>query len=268
VRWDRVLLLAALVGVLVLVAAHAVSHSGGSRSGRPGGRVNVSRVPATVAKRTAAKPTSCRPPARRAIRTAPSSGGARTVALTFDDGPGPWTPEVLAVLKRKKVQATFFVIGRQAARRPETVRRIVSAGHAVGDHTWSHAAPRTPAGWSTRGLAQEIDRTQRVLQVTTGIDSCLFRPPEGVLKGATRPSRAAGVSIVLWSVDPHDWALSGPRSASKIRDRARSGLEQRHPVILLHDGGGDRAGTVSALPAIIDDYRRHGYRFVTLDRRP
>jgi peptidoglycan/xylan/chitin deacetylase (PgdA/CDA1 family) len=189
----------------------------------------------------------------------------RTVALTFDDGPDIWTLKVLQVLHDERVHASFFVIGNKASARPAIIHRIVKEGHLVGNHTWSHHTPSTRVGWSTGKLRVELARTSGRVQKVTSRPLCLFRPPGGVVKGARRVSRAAGLSIVLWSVDTRDWSTRRESDATLVRKRASRGLHQRNPVILLHDGGGNRAATVAALPGIISDYRSHGYRFVTLD---
>jgi len=269
VRWDRVSVLFALVAVLAMVVAHAVV-------------VAVRDDPSAPAAETAPVPTpdqlatpqsNCPEPASGVIRTAPvvrdeADAAARTVALTFDDGPGPATPQVLDLLQRAGVQATFFVIGQHAAANPEMLQRIVAGGNALGDHTWSHHIPSVSAGWKRSRLTGEIDRTRRAILDATGIEACLFRPPGGVVKGAETVAHAAGLSMVLWSVDTRDWAPSKDRRkfATVIRKRAALGLTEEHPVILLHDGGGNREATVTALPEIINDYRAHGYRFVTLDQ--
>ena len=85
-----------------------------------------------------------------------------------------------------------------------------------------------------------------------------------MVKGAEAVTRAAGLTLALWSVDTRDWASRGPAAAERIRTRARTGLSEQHPVVLLHDGGGNRAATLAALPGVIEDYRRHDYEFVTL----
>ena len=188
------------------------------------------------------------------------------MALTFDDGPGPATPAVLDVLAQSGVRATFFVVGQRAAAEPEMLRRIVAGGHALGDHTWSHHTPSPRTGWKHRTLSREIERTKEAIFSATGLKPCLFRPPGGVIKGARTVTRAAGLSMILWSVDPRDWsAPPSNKFAPVIQKRVAAGLEQEHPVILLHDGGGNRLATVAALAGIINDYRSHGYRFVTLD---
>jgi peptidoglycan/xylan/chitin deacetylase (PgdA/CDA1 family) len=266
VRWDRVVLLlvglVALVLGLVVISVHAVHavHNRGLQAAAP--RVTVPPPGGPV---RAEPDVTCPEPSSHLLREAPRAGKARTVALTFDDGPGEWTPEVLAVLQKEHVHATFFVIGREAAAHPKTLRKIAAGGHVIGNHTWSHPTPSSRTGWRAATLSSQIDRTQRAVVEATGRQPCLFRPPGGVFQGAEKVSRRAGVSIVLWSVDPRDWASQRQRDVALIRQRARLGLEQQHPVILLHDGGGYRGATLAALPGIIEDYRSQGYLFVTLD---
>ena len=232
-------------------------------------------APIQAADHPATTQHKCSAPATGVVRTAPAvrdqaDTSSRTVALTFDDGPGPATPHVLDVLQRAGVHATFFVIGQDAAANPEMLRRIVAGGHVLGDHTWSHHIPKASTGWKANKLAREIVRTRRVILDATGLQPCLFRPAGGIVKGAESVTRAAGLSMVLWSVDTRDWSVpskdDNKKFASVIRKRAALGLTQEHPVILLHDGGGNREATVAALQEIINDYRAHGYRFVTLDQ--
>ena len=269
VRWDRMCVLAALVAVLAMVTAHAVVVA--IREDPKAPTAESSPIPTSD---DLAKPQPrCPKPASDVIRTAPgvrdeAGVAARTVALTFDDGPGATTPQVLDVLQRAGVRATFFVVGQQVAANPEMLQRIVASGHVLGDHTWSHRIPSASAGWRRSRLSGEIEHTRRAILDATGLEPCLFRPPGGVVKGAESVARKAGLSLVLWSVDTRDWAPSKDRGkfATIIRKRAAMGLTEEHPVILLHDGGGNREATIAALPEIINDYRAHGYRFVTFDQ--
>jgi peptidoglycan/xylan/chitin deacetylase (PgdA/CDA1 family) len=270
VRWDRVNVLLALVVVLATVVTHAVvvaiSDNLKAATAKPAASMAVE-----VSEPAAKTQRQCPPPARDIIHTAPTVPGdgdaiARTVALTFDDSPGPSTSAILDILRQGGVRATFFVIGQQAAAEPEMLRRIAADGHALGDHTWSHRTPSLRAGWKSAMLAKEIERTNQAILNATGLRPCLFRPPGGVVKGASRVTRTAGLSMILWSVDPRDWAAPPSKKfAPVIQKRVAAGLKEEHPVILLHDGGGNRVATVAALAGIISDYRSHGYRFVTLD---
>lgn len=255
VHWDRVLVLLAVVTLLLVAVGHAVV---GAVPDRTTDAARASVPPA------AAGPPPCPPAAKNVVRTAPHADGQRTVALTFDDGPGAWTDDVLAVLTEQDVRATFFVIGRQVAAEPDRVRELVAAGHAVENHSWSHPVPGPRARWNPGKIGVEIRRTSAEIAAVTGRPPCAFRPPQGVVRGARNESRAADVSVVLWSVDTRDWATHGPDAAATIRKRAQAGLTEPNPIVLMHDGGGDRHATVAALAGIIDDYRRGGYTFVTL----
>jgi peptidoglycan-N-acetylglucosamine deacetylase len=270
VRWDRVTVLFALVAVLATVVTHTVVVAV-----RPDpGAITAKPAPIQASDPPSHAPGDCPRPTTGSVRTAPAvqdGAGApsRTVALTFDDGPGLWTPAVLDALQRAQVRATFFVVGKSAAAEPEMLRRVLADGHALGNHTWSHKIPSAATGWHRAALTAEIERTSQAILNAVGLKPCLFRPPGGIVKGADTISRAAGLSVILWSVDTRDWAdqPSGGTSFPKvIRKRAAAGLAEEHPVILLHDGGGDQAATVAALPGIIEDYRAHGYRFVTLGK--
>ncbi len=193
------------------------------------------------------------------------SGDGPNVALTFDDGPSvPYTGQVLDVLKREHVHATFFLCGENAVQHPELVRRILAEGHEIGNHTWSHPwlylMPR-------ERIADEIDRTQDALEKITGRRPRLFRPPFGVRWFTLWPLlRERGLTMVMWSARGYD----GRYDADGM---ARVTLEQLTPggIILLHDGFEtraaseiDRAATVAALPKIIAGARRAGFRFGVL----
>lgn len=224
---------------------------------------NASAEPEPAARKPQfAKAMACHP-AAQPIRAAPGTGDERTIALTFDDGPGRWTPQVLKILHDRQVPATFFVIGNQVRRNPGPLVQTRAAGHVIGNHSWDHPVVSPSKGWQPAVLKSEIDRTAAAIQQVTGTKPCLFRPPGGVTKGTT----GLGLSVALWSVDTKDWRDQHHRDAAqttRIRTAARAGLGSPHPVILLHDGGGYRGNTLAALPGIIDDYRAAGYRFVPL----
>jgi peptidoglycan-N-acetylglucosamine deacetylase len=255
IHWDRVFVLVAALTVLLVVVGHAIFRAAT-------GHADSTNTEPGQAAAPSANP--CPPPTPRVLRTVPGEGEQRTVALTFDDGPSQWTDEVLQVLARENVKATFFVVGRLAAADADRVKQAYAEGHAVENHSWSHPTPNSRRGWTRRPLQAEIRRANEAISGITGHQPCYFRPPQGVVKGAEEAARAAGLSTVLWSVDTRDWATRGSSAAARIRSRARLGLEQHHPIVLLHDGGGDRAATVAALPGVIEDYRRHGFKFVTL----
>ena len=182
------------------------------------------------------------------------------VALTFDDGPGRYTYDVLALLKRHRMKATFFVLGSKAEQDPQALRQMVDEGHVVAAHSWSHASMVT---LDAKGLREEFDRTNAVIREATGRVAAIQRPPFGDFDGRTnRWSRANGMLPILWNVDSSDWQLDDPRTvADNVLNAPNLGPGA---IILLHDGGDDRSMTVNALPAIMDGLRKRGLRSVTI----
>lgn len=155
----------------------------------------------------------------------------RSVALTFDDGPHPeYTPRVLDELLACGIPATFFLVGRNAEKYPQLVRRIVAEGHALGNHSYSHSEPRLT---SAAALIAEVVRTKALLEDLTGQPVNLFRPPKGELTlrkmcGAWR----AGQTIVLWNVDPRDYLA---RSSAPLSEWSRRYRPAAGDILLLHD---------------------------------
>lgn len=204
------------------------------------------------------------PSATAAIRSA-APGIGRTVALTFDDGPGASTGRLLTLLDRHHVRATFFNLGLQLPTHARELRREVRLGEAIGNHTWDHAdLTRLTAA----AQAREIDRNTAETQKLVGLRPCLFRPPYGVYTAVTLQLAAErGLRTWLWSVDTEDWRAAGSAAAywvKRIVSRARAGLAQMHPVVLMHNGQAGNPATMAALPRIIRAYRSAGYRFVRL----
>lgn len=207
---------------------------------------------------------SCPAPSYGAHFYAPGNG--KTVALTFDDGPGRSTAAILAVLARYRVPATFFNVGKNMTLRPSLVREEVRDGYAMGNHTWDHPDMNR---LSAARQAAEIDRASAELRRLTGATACVFRPPYGDYNsGLLRLAQQRHLGVWLWSVDTQDWMAAGSGSAywvqRIIRLAEREGGALRHPVVLMHNQPGGNPATVSALPVIIQYFRSHGYRFVAL----
>ena len=180
-----------------------------------------------------------------ARNVADAGGDSHGMALTFDDGPDPrWTPEVLATLEAHDVHATFFLVGRQAARYPDLVRQIIADGNAVGVHTWDHQR-LVPAGEAK--FEAQVDREMSLLQQLTGATPTCLRPPYGSADDATlQRASERHLRVVQWNDDPRDWTRPG---TSAIIHRVNA---TPNTVVLLHDGGGDRSETVEALGPILD----------------
>jgi cellulose synthase/poly-beta-1,6-N-acetylglucosamine synthase-like glycosyltransferase/peptidoglycan/xylan/chitin deacetylase (PgdA/CDA1 family) len=190
----------------------------------------------------------------------------KLVALTFDDGPDPvYTPQVLDVLARKGVKATFYVTGRAAIRSPDILRRIYEEGHEIGHHSFSH---EDLSNTSSNRVQFELNSVQRILESEVGIRSILFRPPYahtgfGYLNESPHVAETAsrlGYLIANLDVDGLDWFAPAPAIARQVIRQVADGLGQ---VVLLHDAGGNRRGTVEALPSIIDELTAKGFRFGT-----
>jgi peptidoglycan-N-acetylglucosamine deacetylase len=184
----------------------------------------------------------------------------REIALTFDDGPGPYTPDVLAALEREHAPATFFEVGVLERYFHASTSAIVARGYPIGDHTESHA-PMSKL--SVR------DQVSQLLQETAAIGDYgapfprLFRPPFGLWDATTlKLLKRYRMLMVLWTVDTSDYQEPG---VTTIVDRALQGARPG-AIILMHDAGGNRSETVAALPLIIRRLRRRGYKLVTIPR--
>jgi len=190
--------------------------------------------------------------------------GTPQIALTYDDGPNdPHTLRLLEVLNKHNVHATFFLIGRYVKIRPDLARAVVNAGHAIGNHTFSHPNLIFASASRTR---EELDRCSQILRDTSGMESSLFRPPFGGRRPETlKIARSLGLKPIMWRVTGYDWRQKPSQYIEhKIRAQLRGG-----DVILLHDGshlvfGADRAQTVIATDHLIPWCKTQGFEFVTI----
>jgi peptidoglycan-N-acetylglucosamine deacetylase len=182
----------------------------------------------------------------------------KVVALTFDDGPSPRnTLQVLEILKKNNVKATFFWVGQELQFYPKIAQQVVAAGHAIGNHTWHHSYRRM----DEQTAARELDDTANLIYKTTGVTTTLFRPPGGILdNGVADYAKKKNNSIIIWSNDPMDYRpLPGHKLVNNVIRKAQPGC-----IVLMHDGGGNHAATVEALPQIIAKLKELGYKFVTV----
>ncbi|MET8305386.1 bifunctional polysaccharide deacetylase/glycosyltransferase family 2 protein [Micromonospora sp. NPDC005173] len=251
-----------LLGLLLLLAALTVNGlvtgmAGGS--GIPAADSPAAGVPAQVGSGGPVLRLDRAEPASRALPD-------RTIALTFDDGPDPrWTPQVLDVLRRHGAHATFFVVGARVNEHPELVRRILAEGHEIGSHTFTHADLAAVPPWR-RDL--ELSLTRKAIAAATGQEVTLLRPPfssvptalTGPEYAALRAAAGAGHVAVLADRDTRDWQRPGVDKIVK----AATPTQGRGAVVLMHDGGGDRAQTVAALDRLLPALTDQGYRFTTV----
>jgi peptidoglycan/xylan/chitin deacetylase (PgdA/CDA1 family) len=180
------------------------------------------------------------------------------VALTFDDGPHPdFTPRILGILKRERVPATFFVVGKQAQAFPDLVRREVAEGHEIGNHTYHHVR----LTWiDPRFILPEIEAANVLIQEITGSPTRWFRPPGGDYdRDVITTLRQANMIMALWTDDPGDWSSPG---ATKIERRTLDRIGNG-AVILIHDG---ITQTLDILPDLIHKVRARGFEFVSLNQ--
>ena len=194
---------------------------------------------------------------------------SKAIALTFDDGPDPrWTPQVLDILRREHVPATFFVVGENAQAHPGLLQREWNEGMEIGNHSFTHPESEM----SPLRAKWELDATQRVIEVMTGHMTTLFRAPN---RADSEPSTMAdflpvveadnlGYLFIGEKIDPTDWkpGITSDEIVANVLTNANNGN-----CVLLHDAGGvTRAETIKALPRIIAELRRRGYHFVSVSQ--
>ena len=193
-------------------------------------------------------------PAPAVPAPAPTTGN-KVIALTFDDGPGPYTAHLLDVLDQYGAKATFFLIGSKVSSQANVVRSIHARGHQLGNHSWSHPElPKLPVDQ----IAGEIDRTNDTIKQATGVTPAILRPPYGAVNGVVLEQlRLRGMSSILWSVDTRDWA---DRNSDIVCSRAVAGARPG-AIILMHD---IHQTSVGAVPCILSALKQQGYSFVTV----
>ena len=193
-------------------------------------------------------------PAPAVPAPAPTTGN-KVIALTFDDGPGPYTAHLLDVLDQYGAKATFFLIGSKVSSQANVVRSIHARGHQLGNHSWSHPElPKLPVNQ----IAGEIDRTNDAIKQATGVTPAILRPPYGAVNGVVLEQlRLRGMSSILWSVDTRDWA---DRNSEIVCSRAVAGARPG-AIILMHD---IHQTSVNAVPCILSALKQQGYSFVTV----
>lgn len=195
------------------------------------------------------------------------SGFNKTVALTFDDGPSRYTQAVLRILTRKRIKATFFLMGKNVEKSPQIAREIIQRGHRIGNHTYDHQ--RADRYGDLKLLIGQIQKTEKIFgRYLRGGNKFLqrnkklYRPAYGAItdRQIAKVNRL-GYKSFAWSIDTQDWFFKNP---TKIYRAVADNLHEE-AVILMHDGGGKRMNTIKALPMIIDECHSRGYSFVTLD---
>ena len=235
---------AIVVGTLIAVA---LGHS------NPPSPTTMSHITPTVAPST--------PPTSTPTKTVGSpvadptaalaAGNKKVLFFSFDDGPDPvWTPRILQILRKHGAHATFFELGKMQAEHPGLREQIIAEGNTIGSHSITHKQ------------LTALSAAARHHEIFDGPESKCFRPPYGASNPKVRADiKAAGMTQVLWDVDPRDWKRPGVQAiANNILHHAH-----RRNIILLHDGGGDRSQTVAALDKVLPILKAQGFTFPAMD---
>ena len=191
----------------------------------------------------------------------------KRIALTFDDGPSPvWTPQILDVLKKTSVKATFFMIGHHVQKYPDIARRVVQEGHTIANHGYAHSVVLyyTPAE-----IEEEIKYTEYVIKQITGVTTKYYRPPKAWVRNSIKDTlKSIGYDIILWSLNSKDWVGFSHQSIV----RYLSNHIQPGDIILFHDSGdvfspegGNRAETVKSVSLLAKILKDKGYQFATIE---
>ena len=272
--------------ITLAVAVVTACSSGGQAAPAPPAAV-VTTAPTAEADGSAGpigvpeQRSTCSSPSRSILRSTPAAR-ARTVSLTFDDGPGPHTGKVLDALARNNVRATFFVTGKHVRKHPELARRIVAEGNVIANHTYTHPQPVRGSmpfepfdDLSSSVKKQQIVDTSRAIRDVTGVRPCFFRGPGGshFADSTGRLVRSQGMSVVHWSHDTLDYrtpAVLDKAFQSSIVRRATTPYS-KHPIVLLHDAKASaepeteyssyRGNTAAAVDSIAAFYRARGHAF-------
>lgn len=190
--------------------------------------------------------------------------GSKVVALTFDDGPSQYTQQVLDVLNRYGVKATFFELGSNVVQLPNVTKAVADAGMQIGSHGYDHGGASNPylSEMSDEQLINDLTMAQNAIKDASGVVTTVVRPSGGNV--TFHNIEAAGDLMTVctgWNVDTEDWSRPGVDAiVDNVLTNVRPGS-----VVLMHDGGGDRTQTIAALETVIPALQEKGYTFVTID---
>jgi peptidoglycan/xylan/chitin deacetylase (PgdA/CDA1 family) len=236
--------------------AQEVVHSGQGQAQQDPAQSNTNAPapPASSQIKTFAVPTQFQ---GQVISEATPPAGEKVVALTFDDGPWENTSEqILEILRQNNIKATFYLVGQAIQANPEIAKKIADDGHALGNHTWRHIMDDMDQATAV----EELSNNAKLIYQATGTRTYLMRPPGGNMSGSlVEYAKQRGYMVTMWSADSHDYMVSAPLIIDNVLSQVKPG-----GIVLMHDGGGDRAPTVEALPQIISSLQRQGYKFVTV----
>ncbi|WP_083300768.1 polysaccharide deacetylase family protein [Jeongeupia sp. USM3] len=191
-------------------------------------------------------------------------GTRKQIALTFDDGPSANTPELLKVLKKHGVHATFFWLGAQVEQHPALAREVAAQGHTIANHSYNHpySSKLIPAVF----WRDQVEKTQQIMQQTLGFAPTLFRPPYGDISDAeVRWLQERDMKVISWSIDTRDWWVAWKKGDPVEIEKMVTDYLHPEAIVLMHDGGGARDRTIAAVDAMIPKLKAQGYTLVTVD---
>ncbi|TMO64181.1 polysaccharide deacetylase [Pseudoalteromonas aurantia] len=189
------------------------------------------------------------------------NGNSKSLALTFDDGPSKYTNDILSVLRKHNVKASFFMTGKSLYRDQVIAKNVYRQGHLIGNHTFSHPWASQKNNFNLMYL--QIRKTQNIMEDVLGFKPQYFRPAFGDITDLQlKIINRYGCEVIGWSIDTQDWFYDD--NPKKIANNALSNLHNE-AIILLHDGGGSRISTTKAIDILIRKAKAQGYRFVTID---
>jgi peptidoglycan/xylan/chitin deacetylase (PgdA/CDA1 family) len=200
--------------------------------------------------------TGCSSPSQTAADHPVDCSKDKCVALTFDDGPGPFTDRLVSVLTDAGAKATFFMIGNKVAADPDGAKRVAEAGMEIGNHTWEHPNMTTiPAQY----VPAQLSRAQEAIAAATGVTPNIWRPPGGLTNASVDAIAAKdGLAGILWDVIPFDWINDSDTGATRymLMTQVKPGS-----VVLFHD---TYSSTVDLVEQFIPVLKANGYHLVTV----
>ena len=245
------------IGAVLLIASLlAGCNSSGSHAGRNSGKLGKLK---SSFLRNPNINVPIDPARARALTYSRVKVNGPYVAMTFDDGPHPvHTPKLLEILKRRNIRATFYVVGTNARRYPQILRRMIAEGHEIGNHTVTH---KHISKINLEQVRKEVLGCQQAIMAACGVKPRTFRPPGGHTNDRLKVwlHKEFNYSTIIWAVDPQDWKRPGPAVvAQRIISNTSAGS-----IILAHD---IHAPTIVAMPQALDGLLARGYRFVTVSQ--
>lgn len=252
-RFSSTALRTSLAATVILVLAGCSAPMPAPTNPEQSGQQYIAGPGATPAAPSPTQNPDGKPGKTAKAAKAPNCAKVKCVALTFDDGPGAYTEDLLDLLDTYQAKATFFVIGEAVQKRPQVLKDTASRGHEIGNHSWAH---HDLAKMSLSAAERDLAKTASAVKQVTGAYPTLVRPPFGAIPGPLKKDLTT--PIALWSIDTQDWLTRDTKKTIKAAEAAKPGS-----IVLMHD---IHESTLKALPAILKDLKGRGFHFVTVSQ--